>query len=147
MSFLFRGPSPTITHRVPHGRPTCASLPVRLTISRTANPTDILLQHTIRVFIECDEDFSSFKSDCHWNFDRIVRRAKLNTEQASEWTYSIYFEQGTGVMQSEPINEKNWEECRGVLLDQACGLKTVARVDIEFETLPPCLPALERNGE
>lgn len=55
----------------------------------------------------------------------------MSLEEASQWVYHLYYETEHDGMQREVMNEENWEECRGVLLDQARGKETLARVDVE----------------
>lgn len=117
----------TTRETIAQGRPTCAMCSALLTITC---PTDThFFQYRFDVFIEIDQSFRSLRSDCR----RIVtREIQVEREGMSEWVYYIYFATQKARMQRAVIREENWEECRGVLLDQAYRIRTVARVEVEF---------------
>jgi hypothetical protein len=118
-------------------------LPLLLTITartpRTAQLSPADTQYTRRsdIFIEIDQSFRAFKSDCRRTCNLAITSAGVSVDGASEWVYYLYFETEDDGMQQEEINQEKWEEFRGVLLDQANGVRTKARVEVQFSVPLP----------
>lgn len=152
MSFFFRRfslgrPAANTTFEtIPQGRPVCALVPAQLTVVPTAASLaspDTLRKFHLREFIENDQTFQSLQGDIQGLFLQLLQRAKPPVGMVSfEWVYYVWYETDVrGVFaRSERLDAANWEEWRGVLLDQAKGMKTLARVDVEIhgERAPVC---------